>query len=283
MTGTDRKVLVFAIGAVFALVLVSVIVAITGSPQKPAAAVSSATPTPTTPTPTETAQPPATDGELVEWCQDAISDLTTGVDLVTKFSEHPDGKGLKAEDFRSAAQALTEDKQGAPVFLRAAMQDQVDPLNQIAESMETGVNRTIDFERYKKSGSLVADECKKAYDRVGGTGAEEPTEEPTEPEMTASQEQAVEAAQEYLDSGGYSEKGLIDQLSSEYGSDFPKKDAKFAVNYLKPNWKAEAVEAGQEYLDSGSYSKQGLIEQLESPYGSQFTHGQAVYAANKVY
>lgn len=110
-----------------------------------------------------------------------------------------------------------------------------------------------------------------------------PVPEPAEPQLTASQENAIEQAESYLETSSFSKQGLIDQLSSEYGSDFPKKDAVFAVEYLKVDWNAEAVEQAKSYLETSSFSKKGLIEQLSSPYGSQFTKAQAVYAANKVY
>jgi hypothetical protein len=106
---------------------------------------------------------------------------------------------------------------------------------------------------------------------------------PPEPELTPAQENAIEAAQSYLDYGGFSRQGLIDQLTSDYGDGFKKKDAVFAVNHLHPNWKKEAVESAKSYLDYGSFSLQGLIEQLESPYGDQYTHAQAVYGAKKAY
>jgi hypothetical protein len=112
---------------------------------------------------------------------------------------------------------------------------------------------------------------------------EETTEEapPPEPELTTSQENAIEAAQNYLEFSAFSRQGLIEQLSSEYGDGFPKKDATFAVDYLDPNWKKEAAEAAKNYLDVSAFSRQGLIEQLESDYGDQFTHAQAVYGVNQ--
>jgi len=118
------------------------------------------------------------------------------------------------------------------------------------------------------------------------TEAPEPEPEP-EPTLTRAQSEAVESAESYLDSSSFSKKELLNQLTSEYGEDFAKKDAAFAVAYVEKtgaaNWKAEAVEAAESYLDSGGYSKNELIHQLESPYGEQFTHAEAVYAVNKVY
>jgi hypothetical protein len=100
--------------------------------------------------------------------------------------------------------------------------------------------------------------------------------------MTVSQENAIESAESYLDLGGFSKKGLIDQLSSKFGDGFPEKDAIFAVNHVDVDWNKEAVEAAKSYLDLGGFSRQGLIGQLTSPNGDQFTKAQAVYAVNQV-
>lgn len=104
---------------------------------------------------------------------------------------------------------------------------------------------------------------------------------PSKPTMTTSQEQAVGAAQDYLRVSAFSRAALIDQLTSEYGSGFTKKDATFAVDYLKLDWNAQAVKAAKAYLAVSHFSRKGLIEQLESEYGGQFTHAQAVYGATK--
>ena len=99
--------------------------------------------------------------------------------------------------------------------------------------------------------------------------------------FTVSQQNAIEAAESYLDTGAFSEEGLVDQLSSKYGEGFPKADAVFAVKHIKVNWKEQAAESAKGYLDTGSFSCQGLIDQLESKYGENFTHSQAVYGARQ--
>jgi hypothetical protein len=104
----------------------------------------------------------------------------------------------------------------------------------------------------------------------------------TAPAYTVSQEQAIEAAQSYIDMGGFSKKGLIKQLSSKYGEGFPLKDAMFAVEHVSVNWYAEAVQSARSYLEMGGFSRNSLIHQLESAYGEQFTHAQALYAVRKV-
>lgn len=113
------------------------------------------------------------------------------------------------------------------------------------------------------------------------------TEESTEPEMTTAQENAYESAKAYIETMAFSRRGLIDQLTSEYGDNYKKKDAVFAVNLLQKNkevnWKDEAVEAAKAYLDTQSFSEEGLVDQLTSEYGDKFTEKQARYAVNKVY
>jgi hypothetical protein len=107
---------------------------------------------------------------------------------------------------------------------------------------------------------------------------------PASPAMTASQQQAVEAAQSYLSDGsGFSQSGLIQQLTSQSGNGFSTADATFAVNYLNPNWNAQAVDAAGSYLSEGSgFSQSGLIQQLTSQSGNGFSTAQATYAVNSL-
>jgi hypothetical protein len=103
------------------------------------------------------------------------------------------------------------------------------------------------------------------------------------PTLTGPQQQAVEAAQNYLSMGsGFSRSGLIKQLSSSYGSGFPKAVAVFAVDHLNVAWNQQAVLAAKGYKETGGgFSCSGMIQQLSSSYGSGFTHAQAVYGARK--
>ncbi|MFM8312179.1 MAG: Ltp family lipoprotein, partial [Ilumatobacteraceae bacterium] len=100
--------------------------------------------------------------------------------------------------------------------------------------------------------------------------------------LTPSQENAIRSAQSYLDFTGFSRQGLIDQLSSEYGDQFPVEDATFAVDSLDVDWNAQAVRSAEAYLDTMSFSCQGLIDQLSSEYGDQYTVEQATFAATEV-
>lgn len=99
------------------------------------------------------------------------------------------------------------------------------------------------------------------------------------PKLTIGQQNALKSAQDYLSVMPFSRAGLIQQLTSEYGSGFALEDAEFAVATLeqtgKVDWNAEAAEAAQSYLDLMSFSRDGLFEQLTSTYGAGFTAEQA--------
>jgi colicin import membrane protein len=96
------------------------------------------------------------------------------------------------------------------------------------------------------------------------------------PEPTVAQEQAILSAESYLELGGFSQKGLIDQLEYE---GFSKKDAIFAIGVLRPNWRQQALTSAESYMEMGGFSRSGLIDQLEY---EGFTTAQATYAVNQV-
>lgn len=109
------------------------------------------------------------------------------------------------------------------------------------------------------------------------------TPPPAAPSYTEAQQQAIDAAQQYLSMGnGFSRKGLIQQLDSPDGSGFSKSLAVFAVDHIKVNWYHQAVLSAKGYLSMGGFSHASLVQQLDSPDGEQFTYAQAVYAAKHV-
>lgn len=108
---------------------------------------------------------------------------------------------------------------------------------------------------------------------------------PTVPPTTLSlQEQnAIRAAQDYLSMGsGFSQAGLIQQLSSSAGDGYPLAIATAAVDSLNVDWNAQAVLAAKGYLQTSSFSCSEMVQQLDSSAGSQFTEAQAQYAATAV-
>jgi len=107
---------------------------------------------------------------------------------------------------------------------------------------------------------------------------------PAGPVLSVSQQQAFLAAKGYIATGmGFSHQGLIDQLSSTYGSGFSVPDATVAVDALGADWNAQAVISAKGYIATGmGFSHQSLLDQLSSAYGGKFTPEQAAYAVAQV-
>jgi hypothetical protein len=113
------------------------------------------------------------------------------------------------------------------------------------------------------------------------TEAPTTTETPmtTVPPESSEVTNARRSAENYLDMMGFSRQGLIDQLSSEYGDQYPVEIATKVVDSLNVDWNAEAVEAAESYVEMTGFSHAGLVDQLSSPYGDQFTREQAEHGA----
>jgi hypothetical protein len=95
--------------------------------------------------------------------------------------------------------------------------------------------------------------------------------------------QAVDAASGYLSEGqGFSQQGLVQQLTSSAGSGFTDAQAEYAISSQHPDWDAQAVDAAKGYMQMGGFSRASLIQQLTSSAGSGFTQAQAQYAASQV-
>ena len=105
------------------------------------------------------------------------------------------------------------------------------------------------------------------------TDVEEPADEP---EATLGEQNALKAGISYIEYGGFSKKGLIEQLKYEGYSD---DEAKYGANNCGANWKEEAAESAKSYMDYSSFSREGLIDQLLY---EGFTQEQAEYGAKSV-
>lgn len=99
--------------------------------------------------------------------------------------------------------------------------------------------------------------------------------------LTGPQKNAVRSAEQYLDFSGFSRRGLIEQLSSDYGDRYEVADATAAVNSLSVNRNAQAARSAEQYLDFTGFSCEGLIDQLSSDYGDKYTVSQATYGARQ--
>lgn len=90
-------------------------------------------------------------------------------------------------------------------------------------------------------------------------------------------ENALRAAESYLDYSAFSKSGLKKQLAHEKYSAVA---ADYAVNTVKTNWNEQAVRSGKSYLEYTSFSKSGLQQQLKH---EGFTTSQAKYAVGKLF
>jgi hypothetical protein len=101
-------------------------------------------------------------------------------------------------------------------------------------------------------------------------------------EASPSQQNALQAAEKYLEYTAFSQAGLIEQLSSSAGDKYPEQDAVWAVEHLHGvNWDDQAAKSAKKYLEYTSFSCQGLIEQLSSSAGDKYTQAQAEYGARQ--
>jgi hypothetical protein len=138
----------------------------------------------------------------------------------------------------------------------------------------------------KSYGSQVSDgPSSAAVSSAAASSAPSAPAAPPSPAMTSAQQQAVDSAQDYLSEGqGFSEQGLLNQLTSSAGEGFLTPDAEFAIHYLNPDWDQQAVDSANGYLSEGEgFSEQGLIQQLTSSAGSGFAEAQAEYAVNDLH
>lgn len=93
---------------------------------------------------------------------------------------------------------------------------------------------------------------------------------------------ALSQAQNYVNSMPFSEAGLLDQLTSDYGGQFPLEAAQYAVENVEADWNAEALEAAENYQDVMPMSDADLYNQLTSEHGEKFTSEQAQYAMDNL-
>ena len=97
--------------------------------------------------------------------------------------------------------------------------------------------------------------------------------------VSVGQTTAENAAKQYLKVMPFSRQGLIEQLSSQYGSGFSEDESVAAVDKLEQeelvDWNEQAVRYARRYLEMMPFSRQGLLKQLSSEFGSQFTDEQA--------
>lgn len=104
------------------------------------------------------------------------------------------------------------------------------------------------------------------------------TKAPAAPVVPAEYLNALTQAKSYDSTAHLSKKGLLKQLTSSYGGQFPKKAAEYAVKNVGADWNANALAQAKDYEQTAHLSNASLHDQLVSAYGGQFTESQADYA-----
>lgn len=170
--------------------------------------------------------------------------------------------GDEQETVTTASQSEVEESEAAP-------EEPVDPAKAAADKAAK-----------EKAAAEKAATDKAAADKAAKEAAAE------EAAMgTPSQQQAYDSALQYLGFSAFSRAGLIGQLSSEFGDQFPVADAEFAVARIEReggvDWNEQAAKAAKQYLETSSFSRQGLIDQLASEFGDKYTREQAEYGVNQ--
>lgn len=89
---------------------------------------------------------------------------------------------------------------------------------------------------------------------------------------------ALRQAETYSDMMHLSKQGIYDQLTSEYGGQFPAEAAQYAIDNLKADYNKNALEQAKTYRDTMAMSDAAVKDQLMSEYGGQFTESEAQYA-----
>ena len=93
---------------------------------------------------------------------------------------------------------------------------------------------------------------------------------------------ALKKAKTYSDMMNMSKAGLYDQLTSEYGEQFSKAAAQYAIDNVDADWKENALKQAQSYQETMSMSPNAIYDQLISEYGEQFTEEEAQYAIDNL-
>lgn len=97
-------------------------------------------------------------------------------------------------------------------------------------------------------------------------------------EPTIEERNALIKAEEYSSLEYMSKKAIYEQLISEYGEQFDKEAAQYAIDNLSVDWNKNALEKAKEYQKTLNMSKKAIYEQLVSKYGEQFLPSEAQYA-----
>ena len=140
--------------------------------------------------------------------------------------------------------------------------------------------------------NAVTEEDPAAIEAVADTGEsnqEEAEQDVVEAETEVKDENipreyksALKKAEMYATTMHMSKAGIYDQLTSEYGENFPPEAAQYAIDNIEHDWKANALKKAETYAEMMSMSDAAIYDQLISEYGEKFTPEEAQYAIDNL-
>jgi hypothetical protein len=101
---------------------------------------------------------------------------------------------------------------------------------------------------------------------------------PSEENISIEHKNALKKAETYSNTMHMSKKGIYEQLTSEYGEQFPAKAAQYAIDNIQADWNGNALKKAKTYQSTMNMSKKAIYNQLISEYGEKFTPQEAQYA-----
>ena len=104
----------------------------------------------------------------------------------------------------------------------------------------------------------------------------------TEAPVPTEYKNALKKAKSYSEFMHMSKAAIYDQLTSEYGEQFPEDAAQYAMEHLDADFYFNALKKAESYSDTMHMSKAGIYDQLTSEYGEQFTPEEAQYAVDNL-
>lgn len=120
---------------------------------------------------------------------------------------------------------------------------------------------------------------------VEGVDADEETTEVenTTPDVPTEYLSALDKAESYATTMHMSKTAVTNQLTSDFGEQFSKKAAAYALENMTFNdWKSNALKSAESYSETMNMSKKGIYNQLTSESGERFTSEEAQYAVDKL-
>lgn len=108
-------------------------------------------------------------------------------------------------------------------------------------------------------------------------------EKQAEPDVPAEYQAALKSAETYAKMMNMSKKAIYEQLTADYGDQFPEEAAQYAVDHLEGiDWNKNALESAKNYRETMSMSNQAIYDQLISDAGDKFTPEEAQYAIDNL-